>query len=111
MSPGSGLCSRVRLAARKWPFKNLKPTLLSQLRPAITSQPTGGTVVEGDIFTFSVLAEGAESIQWRKNGNNIAGATSSTYTIAEVTPAQAGTYTVVVGNASGSVTSNPAILK
>jgi hypothetical protein len=79
--------------------------------PNITSQPTGGTVTEGDIFTFTVLAEGAESIQWRRNGNNIPGATGSSYTIAEVSTNQAGSYTVVVGNASGSVTSNPAILQ
>ncbi len=56
--------------------------------------------------TLSVSASNASGYQWKKGGNNISGATASTYTATT-----AGTYTVVVSALCGSaVTSNPAIL-
>ncbi len=45
-----------------------------------------------------------------KEGTNISGATSATYSITNVQPSHAGTYSVVVTNSSGSVTSNNATL-
>ena len=48
--------------------------------------------------------------QWRKNGKNISGATGSSYTLSEITTANAGTYTVVATNLLGSGTSNSAVL-
>lgn len=82
--------------------------------PVITSQPVSLTVCPGQLFdsaTFSVVATGAGlSYQWKRNGANIPGATSSTYTIASVTTAHFGTYTVVVTNSAGVATSEPAYL-
>jgi len=42
------------------------------------------------------------NIQWRKNGINIAGATSSLYTITNATLSDAGTYDFIVSNACGA---------
>src|SRR5207244_9153590 len=50
--------------------------------PAITTQPNNQTVVAGQAATFMVVASGTApmSYQWQKNGANIVGATSSSYT-------------------------------
>ena len=79
--------------------------------PAITGQPQSQTVTAGSSATFSVVASGqALAYQWRFNGGNIAGATSSSYTIAIVQSGNAGNYDVVVSNGSGTVTSAVAVL-
>jgi len=80
--------------------------------PVITSQPQSLTVAQGNSATFQVSASGSAplSYQWKKNGNDISGAVSSSYTISSVTQQDAATYTVSVSNASGSVLSNGAIL-
>ena len=81
-------------------------------RPAITNQPQSLTVFVGDPALFSVGAAGVTpfSYQWRKDGANIPSANASTYSIASATTNNAGAYTVVVTNTSGSVTSTVATL-
>jgi alpha-tubulin suppressor-like RCC1 family protein len=80
--------------------------------PAITTQPSSSTVISGGAASFSVVASGTSpfAYQWKKDGSSISGATSSTYTIASTQTTDAGSYTVVVTNSAGSVTSNPIIL-
>ncbi|HQL79764.1 MAG TPA: immunoglobulin domain-containing protein, partial [Verrucomicrobiota bacterium] len=80
--------------------------------PAIVSQPQSRTNVVGSTATFSVVASGTEPLayQWCFNGTNLAGQTSTTLTLGSVQTAQAGSYTVVVTNAAGSVTSQVAAL-
>ena len=78
--------------------------------PVITQQPQDTTVCEGGTATFSVTATNADSYQWQKDGSNISGATSDTYTINSVTSSDAGSYTCVVSNSNGSTTSNSATL-
>ncbi|HEX7896911.1 MAG TPA: DNRLRE domain-containing protein [Planctomycetota bacterium] len=73
--------------------------------PTITTQPQSQTITQGQTATFTVAASGATSYQWKLNGVDIPGATSASHTAST-----AGTYTVVVTNASGSVTSSPATL-
>jgi len=51
------------------------------------------------------------NFQWLFNGTNLAGATNSSLTFTNVQSAQAGTYSVVVSNAYGSVTSSNAVLE
>ena len=49
--------------------------------------------------------------QWRKNGTNISGATSSRYTTPAISSADNGAvFTVVVSNSTGTVTSNNATI-
>lgn len=82
------------------------------LAPVITQQPLSQTVTAGSNVSFSVLVSGTSPFiyQWRKNGNNIAGAAASSYSIAGAQAADAGTYTVVVTNSAGTATSTPATL-
>lgn len=80
--------------------------------PVIVEQPVAVSVPQGQPAVFSVKATGGSplSYQWRKNSTNIAGATAASYTIANVQPADAGTYSVVVTNGAGSATSRGAQL-
>jgi glucose/arabinose dehydrogenase len=80
--------------------------------PAITNQPASVTIISGQPASFSVNASGATPMtyQWKKNGVNITGATSTTYTIPVVVAADAGSYTVTATNSFGSATSTAATL-
>ena len=80
--------------------------------PTITTQPASQTVSVGSSVTFSVVASGTAplSYQWKFNGANISGATSTSYTIASAQTNNAGSYTVTVTNSAGSVTSSAATL-
>jgi hypothetical protein len=85
----------------------------SAVAPSITGQPANRTVTAGQTASFSVSATGTAplSYQWKKNGANIAGATSSTYNTPVTTIADSGAqFAVVVSNSAGSATSNPATL-
>ena len=87
-------------------------TVVAATAPTITSQPSASSVAVGSAASLSVVAGGTAplSYQWRKDGVAISGATSSTYTIASTKNSDAGSYTVVVTNSAGSVTSNSTVL-
>ncbi len=80
--------------------------------PTLTSQPSAQTVAAGGTATFTVAATGtpAPTYQWRKDGVDLAGATSATLVLTNVAASAAGTYTVVVANSAGVVTSSAAAL-
>lgn len=81
--------------------------------PQITVQPLSTTVASGNNAAFSVTATGPGplSYQWLRGGGAIAGATAATYTVAPARLSDNGsTYSVVVTNSSGSVTSSAATL-
>ena len=78
--------------------------------PVIISGPESQTVQVGSPVLFTVEASGQDLIyQWQHNGSNIAGATSSGLALANVQLTDAGTYTVVVSNAGGSVSSSASL--
>lgn len=62
----------------------------------ITTQPIDVSVCEGERATFTVVATGAVSYQWRKNGVNISGATNASFSISSVNPSDASSYECVV---------------
>lgn len=80
--------------------------------PTITSQPEAQSACAGASVLFTVTATGTPplSYQWKKDGKDIPGATTAIYSLPSVTEADVGTYTVVVRNACGSVTSAQAAL-
>ena len=81
--------------------------------PGISTQPASQSAVAGQTATFSVLASGSAPLayQWKKNGTNVDGATSSTYTTPATRVADSGAkYSVSVSNSVGTVTSNNATL-
>src|ERR1700674_303533 len=81
--------------------------------PTITTPPANQTVTAGQTATFTVVAAGTAplSYQWQKNGANIAGATSASYTTPVTATTDSGsTFRVVVTNTAGTVTSAAATL-
>jgi uncharacterized repeat protein (TIGR02543 family) len=98
--------------------KTLVTTNSPAVAPTITSQPAGASRTAGQSVTFTVTASrtdaGVLSYQWRKDGSDIAGATSSTLTRNSLATGDAGSYTVVVTNSLNGTTStansSPAVL-
>jgi len=81
--------------------------------PTITVQPVNQTVTVGQTATFTVVATGTAPLgyQWQKDGANISGATSASYTTPATTSGDNGsTFAVAVSNSTGSITSNTATL-
>ncbi|QYM79663.1 immunoglobulin domain-containing protein [Horticoccus luteus] len=80
--------------------------------PTFTTQPVTTAVTEGQSVTLTAAASGtpAPTYQWYKDNVAIAGATTANFTIAAPTTVDAGSYTVSVTNAAGTVTSSAAIL-
>ncbi len=105
-----GLKVEGRIGSYGW--YNLTMRLPVGAPPAITTHPQSRTVTVGETVTFTVVATGTAplSYQWRKDGQPLAGQTGATHPLANVQTAQAGSYTVVVSNSAGQITSNPAVL-
>ncbi|MBL9203217.1 MAG: immunoglobulin domain-containing protein [Opitutaceae bacterium] len=85
----------------------------SNVSPTIQTQPASSQSVQtGASASFSVVATGTPSptYQWRKNGSNLAGATSATLALTALATSDSGTYTVLVSNLAGSVVSSDAVL-
>ncbi|UMY66726.1 MULTISPECIES: choice-of-anchor L domain-containing protein [unclassified Flavobacterium] len=69
--------------------------------PAITSLAANTVLCEGSNYSITVNATGDNlSYEWRNAANLVVGNTA-TLTIASITPANAGTYTVTVSGAAG----------
>jgi hypothetical protein len=81
--------------------------------PTISTQPRSQTVSAGATATFSVVAAGSGTLayQWEKNGTAVAGATSASYTTpATVAGDNGASFTVVISDSAGQVTSSAATL-
>lgn len=80
--------------------------------PSIGSISNALTLCTGGAASFSVTAAGTApfTYQWRKGGVNISGATNSSYSISPVVASDAASYSVVVTNGCGSVTSSNILL-
>ncbi len=94
------------------PRFNLVLSGVAVLPPSITTQPLPHEVNPGAKVTFTVAATGAGplSYQWRKDGENLAGATGTSFSIAKAAESNEGVYDVVVTNPAAAVTSNAASL-
>jgi hypothetical protein len=78
----------------------------------ITNQPLSQTATQGVAVIFSVGASGVPPLvyQWNYNGSPITDATDSSYSILNVQYRQGGSYSVLITNAQGSITSSNAVL-
>ena len=81
--------------------------------PALTVPPADLIVASGQSARFAVTATGTAplSYQWRKNGQNLPGATTSTLIVSVVLlPDSGALYSVVVTGAAGTTTGTGAML-
>ena len=80
--------------------------------PIITAQPQSQAAGENGFAIFSASAAGVPSsaFQWQFNGTNLAGQTSSTLALNNLTTNQAGRYSVVATNSAGATNSRSATL-
>ncbi|MBP7497228.1 MAG: immunoglobulin domain-containing protein, partial [Bacteroidales bacterium] len=80
--------------------------------PIITTHPLSITECEDKAIKLTVAADGnpVPTYQWKKGANNIANATNTEFSISNIALTDAASYTCVVTNTCGSVTSNAAIL-
>jgi len=93
-------------------------TLTVFLPPAITQQPQSQMVLSYNPATFTVAATGTGplSYQWLKNGTNlfdggnVSGSATATLSLAVVSTADAGNYSVLVSNSYASTNSAVAVL-
>jgi hypothetical protein len=76
------------------------------------SQPQSQTVVRGSNVTFAASATGTPplSYQWQFNGADIPAASATSLSLINVQSANNGSYTLVVTNPVGAITSSPALL-
>lgn len=86
--------------------------IASNQPPAIAMQPTNTAGYLGGTGAFQVLAVAASPLayQWRFNGANVPGATNATLVFNHLTRADAGSYSLVISNAQGLVSSAKATL-
>jgi len=80
--------------------------------PSIVTQPAEVTANVGSTATFAVGVDGTGpfTFQWRRDGANIPGATSAVLSFNSVALPNAGSFSVVISNSAGSVTSTALLL-
>jgi hypothetical protein len=96
-NPGGGTLSKI--------------TYTGSQAPRITLNPQSQTIVVGSPVTFTFAADGATSYKWQRNGVDIAGATSTSYTISSTVVGDSGArFRGVATNSFGSAFSSEAVL-
>jgi uncharacterized repeat protein (TIGR03803 family) len=93
-------------------------TIMTGQAPVIVSAPASQTLLPGATTTFTVSAVGDQPLSyfWQMNGTslvnggNLSGATTSSLIIRSATGSNAGSYSVLITNSFGSVTSAVAVL-
>ncbi|MBM3845222.1 MAG: hypothetical protein FJ405_02910, partial [Verrucomicrobia bacterium] len=87
-------------------------TVLVLQPPRITGQPTSQAAIAGTnvAILIQVSSSFPPTFQWRFNGANLPGATGATLSLTNIQSSQAGSYSVVISNRAGAVTSASATL-
>jgi hypothetical protein len=77
--------------------------------PLILQGPRNLTISSNESTLFTVVAEGYRplSYQWQFAGTNLPGQTSPMLALTNIDGSQAGSYSVIVTNVGGAVTSAP----
>lgn len=86
---------------------------VAALAPTVMKHPHGFSVFSGTNVTFDSLTIGdaGSGYRWLQNGVSVPGATNATLTVTNIQPGNAGNYSVVVTNFSGSTTSRVGVLR
>jgi hypothetical protein len=107
-----GSIDDVRIYDRSLTAAEVRQLNAVESPPAIiTTQPGGLTALQWTNAVLSVVAVNSpQSYQWQKDGVDIPNATSATLNLKYVQPSDAASYTVVISNFAGSVTSQAATL-
>jgi hypothetical protein len=108
----------VSLYSRALSAAEIRATMLSRGAgkcmdpPVIVSQPAGIRVNEGEDAAFAVIASGNPILkcQWRRNGSDLPGQTTTSLVLTNVQFDQAGDYSVRITNAFGVTESSSAKL-
>ncbi|HEY0549294.1 MAG TPA: immunoglobulin domain-containing protein, partial [Verrucomicrobiae bacterium] len=110
-APPVGLSNVIAIACGR----DFGLALVEATPPVILNQPQGQPVYASneDGFQLRVSAQGPPPLtyQWYRDGTPLAGKTNDVLWIASVQAPEAGSYTVVISNPFGSLTSNPAIIE
>ena len=119
---GLGNATNIDMVRIEWPsgaidsYTNLAVNTFTNFTevglPRIVQQPQSQAVYAGTNITLNVVGAGPGpfTYQWRLNATDLVGQTSSTLVLNNVQPPAAGTYSVVLSNPYGSVTSSNASL-
>lgn len=94
-------------------FNQPPPPQPALAAPVFTQQPADAIAELGHALTLTVMVTGnpAPTLQWRKDGANLAGATTMAYSIASVSSATvAGEYSVNATNSQGTAISRSAFV-
>src|SRR5690606_19554367 len=91
-------------------FAQLVVTVRS--RPTFTLQPQSASVAVGGSLTLTATGTGVPTptYQWYKNGVAVGGAVGTSLALTNVSPADAGAYTVTLTNLAGTRTSSAAVV-
>lgn len=94
------------------PTESAAAILSTNTPPSIITQPQGLTALRGSAVIFTVDAGGSDPLtyQWLFNTATMAGQTNAELTLSAVAYTNAGSYTVLITNAAGNMTSAPAVL-
>ena len=88
--------------------------VINPIAPSILTQPAAANISGGSnvTFTFTVTATGTPPLtyQWSKDGNILTNGPAPSYPLFNVTRTNSGTYSVVITNIAGGVTSSNATL-
>lgn len=86
---------------------------VAALAPTVMTHPRNRSALPGTNVTFSALAIGdaGTGYRWLLNGISVPGATNSSLNLTNLQSANAGNYSVVVTNFSGSTTSRIGVLR
>ncbi len=112
VQPADAGSYRVQVGNLAGSLTSQDATLTVLVPPAITTQPQSQTLVAGAGLSLFVTASGTGplSYQWRLNGLDLIGEDGPTLSRGSVSPGDAGSYSVVVSNVAGSVTSAVAVV-
>jgi hypothetical protein len=112
--PFTGVIDDVRLYNHAMTSNEVQQiyALAAPFAPVVYTQPQSSSSYAHDSIALSAVADGTDPLtyQWKKNGNNIPGATGTSLPFPDLQLADAGNYSLAVTNSLGFTNSSTATL-